>query len=232
MEGIDLAAIISVAFFGSLGHCSGMCGGFVVAYSSTKIDASLSRYVQVFAHLLYNLGRVTTYAGIGALFGFLGAMIAFERTSQGILYAIIALVMVLMGLSILGKSSFMTRLESFSFFDRYLKTAFTKLIRSRTLPSFYALGLLNGLLPCGFVYFFAVTAASTASIIDGAIVMALFGIATIPILFTMGFFVGFLQKPGLRNMMNKVAGWIVTAYGFYMLYKGYLFLFTEAPSCH
>ncbi len=232
MEGIDLAAIISVAFFGSLGHCSGMCGGFVVAYSSAKIDVGLSSFRQVVSHLLYNLGRVTTYMGIGALFGFLGAMLAFERTSQGVLYAIIALIMILMGLSILGKSTFMTRLESLSFFDRYLKTAFQRLIRSRSLPSFYALGVLNGLLPCGFVYFFAVTAASTASALDGALVMAVFGIATIPILFTMGFFVGILQKPGLRNTMNRVAGWIIMAYGFYMLYKGYLFLFTEAPSCH
>jgi sulfite exporter TauE/SafE len=140
--------------------------------------------------------------------------------------------MILMGLSILGKSSFMARLESFSFFDRYLRSAFKKVLLSRSLGSFYFLGLLNGLLPCGFVYFFAVTAASTASAVDGAIVMALFGIATIPILFTMGFFVGILQKPGLRKMMNRVAGWIITAYGFYMLYKGYLFLFTEAPSCH
>jgi len=232
MEGIDLAAIISVAFFGSLGHCSGMCGGFVVAYSSAKIDVAMSRIAQIFSHLLYNLGRVTTYTFLGAVFGLLGSMLAFERTSQGILYAVIALIMVLMGLSILGKSTFMTKLESFSFFDRYLRRFFKEVMLSKSYASFFLLGILNGLLPCGFVYFFAVTAASTASALDGALVMAVFGLSTIPILFMMGFFVGILQKRDLRGAMNKIAGVIIMAYGFYMLYKGYLFLFTEAPSCH
>jgi len=232
MEGIDLAAIISVAFFTSLGHCSGMCGGFVVAYTAGKIDSASSKLSQAFSHLLYNLGRVTTYALLGAVFGFMGAMIAFERESQGIMYLVIALVMILMGISILGYSRFMTRLESIGSLNRLITPLIQKLIRSQKGSSFFLLGMLNGLLPCGFVYFFAVTAASTASALDGAIVMTVFGLATIPVLFSMGFFAGLMKNVNLRGKMNKIAGLIITVYGFYMAYKGYLFLFTEAPSCH
>ena len=232
MEGIDLAAILSVAFLGSIGHCSGMCGGFVIGYTSAKIDASMSRISQFFAHLLYNLGRLTTYAALGGVFGFLGAMLAFERHSQGALYAVIGVVMVLMGVSVLGYSRFMTQLESLGSLNTRLQGVFRRVLLSKSYLSFLGLGLLNGLLPCGFVYFFAVTAASTASALDGAIVMAVFGLATIPVLLTMGLVVGLFQRPGLRRMMNKLAGVVITLYGFYMLYKGYLFLFTEAPSCH
>ena len=43
MENIDLFLIISTAFLGSFGYCIGMCGGIVVAYSSSKIDQESSQ---------------------------------------------------------------------------------------------------------------------------------------------------------------------------------------------
>ena len=62
MGNIDLIIILTTAFLGSVGHCIGMCGGIVVAYSSTKIDQQTSYLQQTSAHLAYNFGRVTTYA--------------------------------------------------------------------------------------------------------------------------------------------------------------------------
>ncbi|RLA81984.1 MAG: sulfite exporter TauE/SafE family protein, partial [Epsilonproteobacteria bacterium] len=38
MEAVDIVSIITIAFLGSFGHCIGMCGGIIIAYSSTKID--------------------------------------------------------------------------------------------------------------------------------------------------------------------------------------------------
>ncbi|HFS82397.1 MAG TPA: sulfite exporter TauE/SafE family protein, partial [Epsilonproteobacteria bacterium] len=33
MNSIDIVSIVTVAFLGSIGHCIGMCGGIIVAYS-------------------------------------------------------------------------------------------------------------------------------------------------------------------------------------------------------
>ena len=52
METFDLLSIITIAFLGSFGHCVGMCGGIVIAYSSSKIDIGWSRFTQALAHLL------------------------------------------------------------------------------------------------------------------------------------------------------------------------------------
>ncbi|MFA6756420.1 MAG: sulfite exporter TauE/SafE family protein, partial [Sulfurospirillaceae bacterium] len=60
MDNINILAIISVAFFGSLGHCIGMCGGFVVAYTSAKINPKKHALKQLFLHIIYNLGRVSS----------------------------------------------------------------------------------------------------------------------------------------------------------------------------
>jgi len=70
METVNILTIISIAFLGSFGHCIGMCGGIVVAYSTIKINPQSSKVTQGVAHLLYSLGRVLTYSTLGAMFGF------------------------------------------------------------------------------------------------------------------------------------------------------------------
>ena len=87
--------------------------------------------------------------------------------------------------------------------------------------SFYLLGMLNGLLPCGFVYFFAITAISTGSAVGGATVMFIFGISTIPALFSLGFFIGIFKQSGLRHVMIKLAAILVILYGISIVYYGY-----------
>ena len=69
MGNIDLIIILTTAFLGSVGHCIGMCGGIVVAYTSAKVDPR-SKYIhQTTSHLSYNFGRVATYTILGAIFG-------------------------------------------------------------------------------------------------------------------------------------------------------------------
>ena len=67
---------IAVFLIGLLGgtHCIGMCGGLVGAMSYSlprETRRQPARYVLYL--LLFNLGRVTTYALAGALFGWFGA---------------------------------------------------------------------------------------------------------------------------------------------------------------
>ena len=82
MGNLDLIIILTTAFLGSVGHCIGMCGGIVIAYSSSKIDQQTSYWQQTFSHLAYNFGRVTTYTILGALFGFAGKVLAFTPTTK------------------------------------------------------------------------------------------------------------------------------------------------------
>jgi sulfite exporter TauE/SafE len=84
--------------------------------------------------------------------------------------------------------------------------------------------MLNGIIPCGLVYSFAIFAASTANPLGGALVMATFGLATIPALFFLGFITKFLQKGSLRGTMMKLAAILVIVYGVFTLTKGYNFI--------
>ncbi|RUM70823.1 MAG: sulfite exporter TauE/SafE family protein [Sulfurovum sp.] len=224
MGNIDLIIILTTAFLGSIGHCVGMCGGIVIAYSSNKISPTSTYIYQTFAHLAYNFGRVTTYMILGAIFGAIGQVIAFTPTAKGVLFVLTGVLMILAGLSLLGNLKFLNSAEwSVSKYHWY-QNAFRKLIGSKRYMSFYLLGMLNGIIPCGLVYSFAVFAASTATPLKGALVMATFGLATIPALFFLGFITKFLQRGSLRDIMMKFAAFLVLLYGVFTLYKGYQFI--------
>ena len=224
METVNVLSIIVIAFLGSFGHCVGMCGGIVIAYSSTKIDDSYSKTKQSISHLLYSFGRVTTYTLLGAIFGLLGGVATFSNTANGILLVIAGIAMVLTAFSLLGKIRFLTLIEHSISKSSWYQKSFRELIGSNSVFSFYILGLLNGLLPCGFVYFFAITAASTGDPFYGALVMFIFGMSTIPALFSLGFFVGLVKQSNFRNIMIKLAAISVLAFGVYTLYSGYEYI--------
>jgi len=224
MNNIDLIIILSTAFLGSVGHCIGMCGGIVVAYSSSKIDPNASIREQTLSHLAYNFGRVTTYTILGAMFGLIGKAIAFTPTTKGVLFVLTGILMIMAGASLLGNFKFLNSAEVSISKQGWFQQTFRSLIQDRSLSSFYLLGMLNGIIPCGLVYSFAIFAASTASPLWGAIVMATFGLATIPALFFLGTVTKFLQRGNLRGTMMKLAAMLVVLYGLFTLYKGYKFI--------
>ena len=224
METINILSIITIAFLGSFGHCIGMCGGIVIAYSSTKIDPQDNKSEQAISHLLYSAGRITTYTILGAMFGFLGGVVMFNNLANGSLLILAGLFMVLAGLSLSGKIKFLTLIEHSLSSSSWYKDIFRQLLQTKSLFSFFALGMLNGLLPCGLVYFFAVTAASTGSALTGALVMLIFGLSTIPALFSLGFFVGLYKNGKLRTVMIKIAALSVMLFGLYTIYQGYQYI--------
>ncbi len=232
MDIVNFYVVISVAFLGSLGHCVGMCGGFIVAYTAAKIDASKSKSYQFVCHLLYNLGRVFSYTIIGMIFGLLGSIFVFNHISLGILNLTIGIFMVVMGFSLMGKIRFLTSIESSLASSSVVKKIFSTLIHSKLLPSFFFLGMLNGFLPCGLVYFFAASAASTASAFWGGVVMFIFGVSTIPILLGLGFIVGSLKSSSFRQTMIQIASFVIIAFGVYMIYKGYWFITDPNATFH
>ena len=224
METVNILTIITIAFLGSFGHCIGMCGGIVLAYSTIKIEPKDSKVSQAFAHLLYSFGRVFTYTILGAVFGALGGVITFNNKANGSLLIFAGIIMILAGLSLMGKIRFLTVIEhTFSSSPLY-KNAFKSVLNSKSNISFFVLGMLNGLLPCGFVYFFAITAASTASPLYGALVMAIFGLSTIPAMFGLGFLATLTSATSFRNMMISLASIAVILYGSYTIYNGYTYI--------
>jgi len=221
MQNIDIYSVILIAFLGSFGHCLGMCGGIVLAYSSSKIQAKHSKFRQIISHLLYSFGRITSYTILGFIFGLLGLGVTFNNKANAILLIFLAFIMLLMGFSLLGKSTFLLSLEKNILAQSWYKKTFSLLLKSDKILSFYALGILNGFLPCGLVYFFAISAAASGSAYRGALLMFVFGLSTIPALFSLGFFLGLFKNSSLRVIFMKSSAVLVLLYSFYTFYRAF-----------
>ena len=224
MESTDLWTIFIVALLGSLGHCIGMCGGFVLAYSTSKIEKGRTKFFQAFAHLLYSIGRISSYMFIGALFGYLGSAIGFSMHSKGVLFIVLGFVMILIGFSLSGKLKFLTVIEHSLAQSPLFKKLFKAVIHSKSLPSFYFMGVLNGLIPCGLVYFFATASIASGSAVMGATVMLVFGLATVPALFILGMLSGFVSQMSWRKYALSIAAVIIGLYGIYTGFKGVMMI--------
>jgi len=222
MTGIEWTAIITFALLGSVGHCIGMCGGFIITYTTAKIKPQFTKAQSTFYHFLYNIGRVTTYTLLGALFGYFGSLWDVSPLTRSIMFAVAGVMMILMGLSFAGKLKFLTSIEIPITNYSWFKKIFTAQLTSATPVSFYLLGVLNGLLPCGLVYTMLVTATTTQSALFGAAVMAIFGLFTMPTLFSFAYVVGFFSQTKFRSVMIQLAAVTVIAFGGWTLMKAYL----------
>jgi copper chaperone CopZ len=76
--GMGLAVIFVVGLLTSL-HCIGMCGGFVLSYTTKEaMDENQKKKSKFFSHFKYGAGKTITYVILGALFGLLGSFVTFS----------------------------------------------------------------------------------------------------------------------------------------------------------
>ena len=102
-------------------------------------------------------------------------------------------------------------------FYAHIITFMRSLLTQGTKWRLYILGLCNGLLPCGIVYYFLLTAAIAGNGVNGAIVMGIFGIMTIPSLLLLGLISSSLQNK--RLLFLRLSGATMVGFGLYEMYK-------------
>lgn len=225
MSDFSLIALFSIALVGSFGHCIGMCGGIVLAYCAKMGKIQKSKIELAFLHLIYNLGRVSTYILLGILVGFLGKMFVLNGYLRATLFILAGVMMILASLSLLGKIKFLTLIEHSVQERQWYQKSFKKFLSLNSPLSLYFLGILNGLLPCGFVYSYLFGAAAFASPLMGGVIMGVFGLGTIPTLFIMGFLANsLLNNNTLRKFALIFSTLAIIIFGVFMIQKGIMFL--------
>ncbi len=186
-------AAIALGFVGSL-HCVTMCGPIALSLS-----AQTNRLGFILTRLFYNLGRVTTYAFLGLLIGTIGESARLLGLQQGLSIAIGAILI----LSVLLTRVRFTINPLNSLYLRF-KGYFSAFIKSKSVSRNYALGLINGLLPCGLVYLAMLGSLGTASLSGGILFMTFFGLGTIPSLLVVAV-AGKVAKPAFTRQVSSLA---------------------------
>ncbi len=182
------ALVLSVLGASLLGspHCAAMCGGFVCFFSGQQ-DARPSRLT----HVAYHAGRLVSYSLLGLAAGMAGAgfdlagrLAGFQRPAA----VAAGLLLILWGLAKLAAAAGIGRRATAApaGFQRLFTRAIALLADKPPIVRALSIGLLTALLPCGWLYVFVATAASTGSGPGGALVMAAFWAGTVPVLAGVG----------------------------------------------
>ena len=196
-ELMEIFAGFVIGLLGSF-HCIGMCGPIVLALPmdyKTKYDLVMNR-------LIYNIGRVVTYTLLGVVVGLFGQKIFVIGAQQyvSIIFGFIIIAAVFLPSNIKVRFSSLGIINSLNVF---VKRSFSKLIKSGSNSNLFLFGVVNGLLPCGFVYVGLASALSLGDIIKSTFFMTFFGLGTVPIMFLTSVFGGFVNA-NLRSKINKL----------------------------
>ena len=84
-----------------------------------------------------------------------------------------------------------------------LKVYFGKMFKQHSMASMLMIGILNGLLPCGFVYIGVTGAIALGDAVNGMLFMAMFGLGTIPVMFGTSLIGGAINL-SLRQKLTKL----------------------------
>jgi hypothetical protein len=192
---VSLTLLVSAWLFGTLGsvHCLAMCGGFVAAISARDAAQGPAASAPLWPsavlarrQLVYHLGRVLTYAALGAAFGTAGtaalssaALLPLQRA----LYVSANVFVLVLGLSVALGTPGVAGLQRAG--ARLFAAALPALRPALARPGLsgrIALGLAWGLVPCALVYAALPLALFAGGAWQGAAVMLAFGAGTVPTL--------------------------------------------------
>jgi sulfite exporter TauE/SafE len=165
------AGILVASLVGSV-HCVAMCGPLATLHGGART---------LRLALMHALGRLATYVALGALAGGVGSAIDLAGRVghvQRIATLLAGSLIVLLGVrSAVGRQppgrSPRSTAGAFG-------SALVRIRAHRPARRAWLTGALTGLLPCGWLWAYVVTAAGTGAVLGGAAVMVAFWLGTVP----------------------------------------------------
>ena len=191
-----------------------MCGPIALSLPVNKTSfASV-----ISGRLLYNTGRILTYAVLGLAFGYIGRTISLAGFQKGLSIAA-GISILLIAFVSYGPSRIPSMNIAFVKFTSAIKSIFRKLFGLKSKLTLFLIGAVNGLLPCGFVYLALAGAAATGSFLGGMNYMLLFGAGTVPVMITLSLAGNFF---GLRfnRLVKKASPVIAAALAVFLIVRG------------
>ncbi len=218
-EPVQLALLFLTGITMSFGHCFGMCGPIVTAFSMAQSGGS--RWSALLAMARYHSGRILSYVLIGGLLAAIGTAAGFAGATRGAeatLALLIGLFMLLLALGLLGLLPTQRWIDRMPL-ARVVPGVIARTIRSRSSGKQFVLGVANGFLPCGPVFAVALSAAVAQHPAQGMAAMLFYGLGTVPALVALG--LGATSIPQARRVaLQRVGSVLVLVIGLQLLLRG------------
>jgi hypothetical protein len=205
-----------------------MCGPITVAFSlSQKRDNQKGLPLRF--HILLNLGRIVSYALVGAGIGALGSAVVAGGQLAGVGSGLRQGMTILTGVMLIWfglvqiKPDFLPHLPFLhpltqGKLHQRLSGAMADLSAKPQWWTPALLGGVWGLIPCGFLYAAQIKAAETGNLWSGAATMLAFGLGTTPTMLGVGVSASKLSADK-RSQLFRLGGWVTIAIGILTLLR-------------
>ena len=191
-------------------HCIGMCGP--LAFSLPHFSKAWSGILM--EKIIYNFGRIFTYSLLGLLVGLIGRRLWLIGIQSSLS---IGIGLVLIGIASLKILAIRLKANGLVFGIPHLNNLLSWALKNQW--GLFWIGIINGLLPCGFVFIALLSALNTQSAFQSSLYMFYFGMGTFPMMLLTSYSLGFI-KIGLRRKINQAIPFIILLMGCWFLLRG------------
>ncbi|EKD79419.1 MAG: heavy metal transport/detoxification protein [uncultured bacterium] len=211
-QALSLGTVFVVGLAAASSTCIAVVGGLVLSVSTAirERHPDATPWQRFWPHLIFNLGRIVAYFGLGGVIGWLGQSLTPTPRLTGVLTTAIAVFMLLLAIDMLklfpGKK-WVPRMP------KQMSQWMYRLAESRKPWIPLVLGALTFFVPCGFTQAMQLYALSTGSFWNGAITMGIFALGTLPALLGVGALATTLKGKWMMRF-TQFAGAFVLVLGF------------------
>jgi hypothetical protein len=176
-------------------------------------------------HLAHNLGRILSFAVLGAIFGFLGHFVNTAGhitgldAAAGILGGVMMLFWAFDELRTGHGGSFMEKWSLLQWGP--VKKVFRRLMRTRSPRESFFAGLILGIHPCGLIFAMLLSAAATGSPVSGALILLVFGVGTSPALLSVAIAGWYGRKRLQSRRFTYLAAGLIAISGIIFMLRGF-----------
>lgn len=206
----SLPMFFLLGLLAGVSSCAALAGGLVLSMSKQWLDlysVKKSTLEKLQPHLMFNIGRLASYAILGGVIGAVGSKFQISLTFTSVLIVAVSVMMFFLALQMLGVKAF----RKFQFtMPKFItkRIADESKFQGKQMP--FLMGALTFFLPCGFTITAQGLALISGSAIQGALIMFFFALGTSPALLAIGLSsIKFSQKPHLANKFLRVAGVLI-----------------------
>ncbi|MFA6098710.1 MAG: sulfite exporter TauE/SafE family protein [Patescibacteria group bacterium] len=212
----SLPMFILFGLLAGFSSCAALVGGIVLSLSKqwSELPGAKDSFAErAKPHLLFNLGRLASFAVLGGLLGAIGSALKLSASAYSVIIFAVSVMMLVWGLQMLGVKflqRFQIRLPKLI----TNKVTDEKNFKSRTMP--LIIGALTFLLPCGFTITAQGLALLSGNMLQGALIMLFFALGTLPGLLAIGLIsLKLYSQAKWSNIFVKVAGVIILFFALY-----------------
>jgi sulfite exporter TauE/SafE/copper chaperone CopZ len=214
----SLPAFFFLGIVASISSCGALVGGLMLSMSRQWNEIYLQKNSIAYKlepYLLFNIGRIISYAILGGVVGFIGGRIQLSLGFSSFLTILVSVLMMVLGLQMLNIKYFRNfKIALPKFFTRFI--ADERKFKGKYMP--FLMGALTFFLPCGFTLTAQSLALLSGDFLKASLIMLSFALGTTPGLLAIGFSsVKFLDKKHLANSFSKAAGILVLFFALYNL---------------